>query len=205
MPHTSSDASSDALSAIPAGEGGVTAAPGRGGDFTTYATAAWPRLVRTAHLLTGDLQEAEDLVLATLARVRTRWRRIPRDDVAFYVRRALVEHHLGRTRRRRVTRLPAPFLPARPRRPAPGRAEAAAERDCFAGRAPAALATLTVLTARQRAVLVLRYGDGLSEAETAQLLGCAGGTVRTLARRGLEALRADPSFVLRHPVPGARP
>ncbi|MFD1304305.1 sigma factor-like helix-turn-helix DNA-binding protein [Streptomyces kaempferi] len=188
MPHTSSDASSDALSAIPAGEGGVTAAPGRGGDFTTYATAAWPRLVRTAHLLTGDLQEAEDLVLATLARVRTRWRRIPRDDVAFYVRRALVEHHLGRTRRRRVTRLPASFLPARPRRPA-----------------PAALATLTVLTARQRAVLVLRYGDGLSEAETAQLLGCAGGTVRTLARRGLEALRADPSFVLRHPVPGARP
>ncbi|MGW3628955.1 SigE family RNA polymerase sigma factor [Streptomyces sp. NPDC005122] len=199
MPHTSSDASSealsDALSALPDGERGFPAVSGRGGDFTTYATAAWPRLVRTAHLLTGDLQEAEDLVLATLARVRTRWRRIPRNDVAFHVRRALVEHHLGRTRRRRVTRLPAPFLPARPGRPAPGRAPAAL----------AALGVLTALSARQRAVLVLRYGDGLSEAETAQMLGCSAGAIRTLARRGLEALRADPSFVPRHPVPGARP
>ncbi|MER5403760.1 sigma-70 family RNA polymerase sigma factor [Streptomyces sp. NPDC002769] len=211
MPHTSSDAVSDAVSALPAGADGFSAVPGRRNDFAAYAAEAWPRLVRTAHLLTGDLQEAEDLVLATLTRVRTRWRRIPRDDVAFYVRRSLVEHHLGRTRRRRLTRLPAPFPPERPRRPAPGRAEAAAERS-FPGRAPTALAaatapsaltTLSALSARQRAVLVLRYGEGLGEAETAQLLGCSAGTVRTLARRGLEALRADPSFALRHPVHGA--
>ncbi|WP_405830721.1 SigE family RNA polymerase sigma factor [Streptomyces sp. NBC_01176] len=191
MPHTSSDASSDAssdtVSAQPVGADGFSAVPGRGGDFAAYAAETWPRLVRTAHLLTGDLQEAEDLALATLTRARTRWRRIPRDDVAFYVRRSLVEHHLGRTRRRRLTRLPAPFLPERP-----------------APSAPSALTALTALSARQRAVLVLRYGEGLGEAETAQLLGCSAGTVRTLARRGLEALRADPSFALRHAVHGAR-
>ncbi|MFJ8005705.1 sigma factor-like helix-turn-helix DNA-binding protein [Streptomyces fagopyri] len=202
---------------------------GREGDFTTYAAAAWPRLVRTAHLLTGDLREAEDLVLATLARVRVRWRRIPRDDVAFYVRRSLVGHHLGRARRRRVTRLPASFLSGRSRRPAPDRAEAvtvavtvavtgadmataahagmeAATERGFPGRPPtarSALPALSALSARQRVVLVLRFDEGLGEAETAQLLGCSPGAVRALARRGLEALCADPSFAPRPPALGA--
>ncbi|MEU1528233.1 sigma factor-like helix-turn-helix DNA-binding protein [Streptomyces fagopyri] len=227
MPHIPSDASSDASSHIAAGEGGLPVVTGREGDFTTYAAAAWPRLVRTAHLLTGDLREAEDLVLATLARVRVRWRRIPRDDVAFYVRRSLVDHHLGRARRRRVTRLPAPFLPGRSRRPAPDRAkavtvavtgagmeaathagmEAATERG-LPGRtrtARSAPSALSALPARQRVVLVLRFDEGLGEAETAQLLGCSPGAVRALARRGLEALCADPSFAPRSPALGARP
>ncbi|MER5828833.1 hypothetical protein ABT086_43295, partial [Streptomyces mirabilis] len=120
MPHTSSPASSDA----PAGNG----------EFAPYATAAWPRLVRTAHLLTGDLHQAEDLARATLARVRARWRRIPRNDVDFYVRRSLVRTHLGRTRRRRAARLLTPLLPERrpcwpcgsvPRRPVRGRSRTA--------------------------------------------------------------------------------
>ncbi|WP_228120731.1 sigma factor-like helix-turn-helix DNA-binding protein [Streptomyces fagopyri] len=226
MPHIPSDASSDASSHIPAGEGGLPAVTGREGDFTTYAAAAWPRLVRTAHLLTGDLREAEDLVLATLARVRVRWRRIPRDDVAFYVRRSLVDHHLGRARRRRVTRLPASFLPGRSRRPAPDRAEAvtvavtgadmataahadmeAATERGFPGRPPtarSALPALSALSARQRVVLVLRFDEGLGEAETAQLLRCSPGAVRALARRGLEALCADPSFAPRSVALGAR-
>ncbi|MET7898191.1 SigE family RNA polymerase sigma factor [Streptomyces mirabilis] len=197
MPHTSSPASSE-----------TAAAPARNGEFAPYATAAWPRLVRTAHLLTGELREAEDLVRATLARVRARWRRIPRDDVDFYVRRSLVRTHLGRTRRRRAARLLAPLLPERARLALPARGDAL-------GRA------LAALPARRRAVVVLRHWEGLGEAEIAQLLGCSAGTVKAHARRGLAALRAHPSLgpvvtarpaapsvapspARRHPVSGAR-
>ncbi|MFD8220719.1 SigE family RNA polymerase sigma factor [Streptomyces sp. NPDC059697] len=164
-------------------------------------------MVRTAHLLTGDLHEAEDLVRTTLARVRARWRRIPRDDVDFYVRRSLVRTHLGRTRRGRAARLLTPFLPERARRAVPVRAEAVGGL----GRA------LAALPARRRAVVVLRHWEGLGEAEIAQLLGCSAGTVKAHARRGLAALRAHPSLAARlaapsvapsparrHPVSGAR-
>ncbi|MFF7883507.1 SigE family RNA polymerase sigma factor [Streptomyces sp. NPDC020794] len=211
MPHTSSHTSSDAASHATSHAASETpGAPAGTGEFAPYATAAWPRLVRTAHLLTGDLHEAEDLVRTTLARVRARWRRIPRDDVAFYVRRCLVRTHLGRTRRGRAARLLTPFLPERARRAVPVRTEAVARRDGL-GRA------LAALPARRRAVVVLRHWEGLGEAEIAQLLGCSAGTVKAHARRGLAALRAHPSLAARlaapsvapsparrHPVSGAR-
>ncbi|MEV4445787.1 SigE family RNA polymerase sigma factor [Streptomyces mirabilis] len=209
MPHTSSPASSDAAShdVSPAASRAASKtadAPAGKGEFALYATAAWPRLVRTAHLLTGDLHEAEDLVRTTLARVRARWRRIPRDDVDFYVRRSLVRTHLGRTRRRRAARLLTPLLPERARRALPDPAGAVGRRDAL-GRA------LAALPARRRAVVVLRHWEGLGEAEIAQLLGCSAGTVKTHARRGLEVLRAHPSLgpavtfpARRHPVSGAR-
>jgi RNA polymerase sigma-70 factor (sigma-E family) len=172
--------------------------PAGSGDFAEYATVAWPRLVRTARLLTGDVHEAEDLVRTTLAEVCARWRRIPRDDVDFYVRRSLVDNNLSRMRRRRVARLLMPLPPGRVHRREAGHAEAVARRSAL-GQA------LAALSARQRAVMVLRYGEDLSEAETAELLGCSVGTVRTHARRGLERLRAHPVFAPRHPVSGARP
>ncbi|MFF8021231.1 SigE family RNA polymerase sigma factor [Streptomyces sp. NPDC007896] len=211
MPHTSSHTSSDAASHATSHAASETpGAPAGTGEFAPYATAAWPRLVRTAHLLTGDLHEAEDLVRTTLARVRARWRRIPRDDVAFYVRRCLVRTHLGRTRRGRAARLLTPFLSERARRAVPVRTEAVARRDAL-GRA------LAALPARRRAVVVLRHWEGLGEAEIAQLLGCSAGTVKAHARRGLAALRAHPSLAARlaapsvapsparrHPVSGAR-
>ncbi|MFF7970686.1 sigma factor-like helix-turn-helix DNA-binding protein [Streptomyces sp. NPDC007905] len=71
-------------------------------DFAAYAHASWPRLVATAHLLSGDPREATELVRNTLVRVRARWRRIPRDDVDFHVRRSLVKGHLRRARRRKA-------------------------------------------------------------------------------------------------------
>ncbi|MEN1886784.1 SigE family RNA polymerase sigma factor [Streptomyces mirabilis] len=166
-------------------------------------------MVRTAHLLTGDLHEAEDLARTTLARVRARWRRIPRNDVDFYVRRSLVRTHLGRTRRRRAARMLTPLLPERARRALPDPAGAAGRGDAL-GRA------LSALPSRRRAVVVLRHWEGLGEAEIAQLLGCSAGTVRAHARRGLAALRAHPSLgpvvtpsaapspARRHPVSGAR-
>jgi RNA polymerase sigma-70 factor (sigma-E family) len=218
VPHTSSPASSDAASHhVPPAASHATShaatrtadAPAGKGEFAPYATAVWPRLVRTAHLLTGDLHEAEDLARTTLARVRARWRRIPRNDVDFYVRRSLVRTHLGRTRRRRAARLLTPLLPERARRALPDPAGAAGRGDAL-GRA------LSALPSRRRAVVVLRHWEGLGEAEIAQLLGCSAGTVRAHARRGLAALRAHPSLgpvvtpsaapspARRHPVSGAR-
>ncbi|WP_189187356.1 SigE family RNA polymerase sigma factor [Streptomyces albiflavescens] len=173
-------------------------APAESGDFAAYATAAWPRLVRTAHMLTGDFHEAEDLVQTTLAKVYARWRRIPRDDIDFYVRRSLVNNNLSRVRKRRVAHLLMPFLPERVHQREPGHAEAVEQRAAL-GQA------LASLSARQRAVMVLRYWEDLGEPEIAQLLGCSVGTVKTHARRGLEALRAHPLFDGRHPVSGARP
>ncbi|MGW3107803.1 sigma factor-like helix-turn-helix DNA-binding protein [Streptomyces sp. NPDC001100] len=73
-------------------------------DFTAYAHAQLPRLVTTAHLLsgaTGDPREATELVRRTLVGVCARWRRIPRDDVDFYVRRSLVKEFLRGAHRQR--------------------------------------------------------------------------------------------------------
>ena len=77
-------------------------------DFATYAHARLPELLTTAHLLSGgpgdpgDPREATELVRRTLVKVCARWRRIPRDDVDFYVRRSLVKEYLRRARRRRT-------------------------------------------------------------------------------------------------------
>lgn len=74
-------------------------------DFAAYAHAGLPELVTTAHLLTGnpgDPREATELVRRTLVRVSARWRRIPRDDVDFYVRRTLVKEYLRRARRQQA-------------------------------------------------------------------------------------------------------
>ncbi|WP_374214773.1 hypothetical protein [Streptomyces sp. SKN60] len=81
------------------------------GDFAEFAAAAWPRLVRTAQMLTGDFREAEDLVQTTLVKVYAPWRRIPADDVDVCVRKALINNSLSRTRKRRVAHLLTPFLP----------------------------------------------------------------------------------------------
>ncbi|MFF7180223.1 SigE family RNA polymerase sigma factor [Streptomyces sp. NPDC008121] len=153
--------------------------------FAAFAVAAWPRLVRTAQLLTGDFHEAEDLVQTTLAKVYCRWRRVPRAEIDFYVRRALINNNLSRLRRRRVAHLLTPVLPDSVRHAHAGHAEAVEQRT-------AVLAALADLPARQRAVMVLRYWEDLSEQEIANVLHCSIGTVKTHARRGLAALRAHP-------------
>ncbi|MGW0846095.1 SigE family RNA polymerase sigma factor [Streptomyces sp. NPDC002787] len=170
--------------------------PPEGGDFAAYATAAWPRLVRTAHMLTGDFHEAEDLVQTTLAKVYARWGRIPRDDVDFYVRRSLVNNNISRVRKRRVAHLLTPFLPERVHERQAGHAESVAQRA-------AVTQALATLSARQRSVLVLRYWEDLGENEIAQLLGCSLGTVKTHLRRGLQALRVHPVFAAAPHTDGA--
>ncbi|MFE5731168.1 SigE family RNA polymerase sigma factor [Streptomyces sp. NPDC056528] len=152
-------------------------------------------MVRTAQLLTGDFHEAEDLVQTTLAKVYGRWRRVPRDEVDLYVRRALINNNLSRIRRKRVAHLLTPVLPDSLRHTSGGHAEAVEQRTAL-------LAALADLTPRQRAVVVLRYGEDLTESETARVLHCSVGTVKSHARRGLTTLRAHPGLA---PGPGTGP
>ncbi|MFD3555140.1 SigE family RNA polymerase sigma factor [Streptomyces goshikiensis] len=161
-------------------------------DFAAFATAAWPRLVRTAQLLTGDFHEAEDLVQTTLVKVYARWRRVPRDEIDAYVRRALVNNNLSRLRRKRVVQLLTPMPPDSWRTAHPGHAEAVEQRTALQE-------ALAELSPRQRAVMVLRFWEDLSEQEIADVMNCSIGTVKTHARRGLAALRDHPGVAVRVP------
>lgn len=144
--------------------------------FAEFVAARQAALLRTAYLLTGHAQDAEDLVQTTLVKVVPRWRRI-RDNPEPYVRRVMVNENVSRWRRRRWREESTDALPDR-------LADAADHDDLLAVRS-----ALLGLAPRQRAVLVLRYYEGLSEAEIAAALGIAPGTVKSQARDGLARLR----------------
>ena len=149
-------------------------------EFQAYMAARWPVLVRTAFLLTGDRFLAEDLAQTALTRVYASWRRVRRaDDVDAYVRRVLVNANSGRFRKRRV----AEHLVAVPQ---DGRSHA--PHEPLAERS-ALMAALAELPPRQRAVVVLRYWEDLSEREVASVLGCSTGTVKSQASKALARLR----------------
>ena len=155
-------------------------------DFAAYAAVRWSRLVCTAYLLTGDHHEAEDLVQATLAKVYLHWPRISRlGEPDAYLHRALVNNNLSRFRKRRVVQLLTPRLPDRARDSATAQVE---DRTSLT----AALATLP---ARQRAVVVLRYWEDMSEQQVADVLGCTIGNVKSQASRGLRKLRSHPALI----------
>ncbi|MEY9888120.1 RNA polymerase sigma-70 factor (sigma-E family) [Catenulispora sp. MAP5-51] len=161
-------------------------------EFQAYMAARWPVLVRTAYLLTGDRFLAEDLAQTALTRVYASWRRVRRaDDVDAYVRRVLVNANSGRFRKRRV----AEHLVAAPQ---DGRShvphEPLAQRSTV-------MAALAELPPRQRAVVVLRYWEDLSEREVAAALGCSTGTVKSQSSKALARLRhsavlVDPESML---------
>jgi RNA polymerase sigma-70 factor (sigma-E family) len=152
-------------------------------DFDEFVAGNLELLLRTAYLITWDPGEAEDLVQECLSRVARRWPRVrAMAQPRAYARRILVNLALdgarGRARRRgeldgasAVTDGPGPDLLVG--------LESRAEL----------LDALARLTARQRAVLVLRYFNDLTEAETAEVLGCSPGTVKSNASRGLARLR----------------
>jgi RNA polymerase sigma-70 factor (sigma-E family) len=138
-------------------------------------------LLRTAWLLTGDQAAAEDLVQATLERCWRHWGRVGRaDDVNAYVRRVLVTTHASRQRRHWVGEVPTAQLPEE--------SVEAAGLDATLARV-GLIAALRQLPAGQREVVVLRFAEDLSEAQTADLLGCSVGTVKSQTSRALKALR----------------
>jgi RNA polymerase sigma-70 factor (sigma-E family) len=154
-------------------------------DFEAFAAARWSRLVRTAHLITGDHHEAEDLVQLTLAKVYPHWVRISRLDAPdAYLHRALVNNSLTRHRMRRARQLLMPWVPERPQPSETARVE---QRSLLAQ-------ALAELPPRQRVVVVLRYWEDLSEQQVAEAIGCSVGNVKSQASRGLAKLRSHPAL-----------
>lgn len=153
--------------------------------FRDYVAARQRALLRTARMLTGNQHTAEDLVQAALERVWPRWSRIVRDgDPDAYVRRVLVNTYSTWWRRKWRGEAPTSELPD-----VPG-PDAYAEADL----ADALRRLLPTLTPRQKAVVVLRFYEDLSEAATAEVLGYSVGTVKSQTSKALARLRsmADP-------------
>jgi RNA polymerase sigma-70 factor (sigma-E family) len=154
-------------------------------QFESFAAVASETLLRTGYLMTGDASEAEDLVQETFLRVARRWGRVrSMDHPAAYARRILINLVLRGAGRR--SRHKAELAP-----PGAG-TEAADQAAAQALRHVDDLAefrwALAQLPARQRAVLVLRYWDGLPVAEVAGILGCSAGTVTSTASRAAARL-----------------
>lgn len=144
--------------------------------FAEFVVSRQAALLRTAYLLTGHAQDAEDLVQAALVKVVPQWRRIS-DNPEPYVRRVMVNENVSRWRRRRWREHSTDDLPEVLAND-PDVVELIAVRDALASLAP-----------RQRAVLVLRYYEGLSEAEIAHEMSISPGTVKSHARDALARLR----------------
>src|SRR5580693_2324427 len=155
---------------------------GGGEDFSAFVVSRWPGLVRLAFGLTGDRWAAEELAQATLARAYVAWRRVSRaDDPDAYLRRILVNTSNRRFRRHRVAEQSGD--------PPETAVEDAAD---LVGERTTLLAALRQLPPRQRAVVVLRYWEDLTDAQIAATLGCSPGTVRSQLSRALAKLRENP-------------
>jgi RNA polymerase sigma-70 factor (sigma-E family) len=140
--------------------------------------------MRLAYLLTANQQQAEDLVQEAFVRCvgRFRYMRVP-DAFDAYLRRAIVNLHTSGLRRKRVERAWLAREVGRLPRTGSPFPDVGARADLWT--------TLTTLPPRQRAALVLRYYEDLSERDTAQVLGCSVAAVKSLTARGVEALRGE--------------
>ena len=148
--------------------------------FADFVEQWSPALLRVAFLLTGDRWLAEDLLQTALLKTSRRWSSIADHEAAYpYVRRVLVTTCAGWRRRRRVSEVLTDSLPEQ---------GAAAGDEVAPG---SAVAALDALPPRMRAVIVLRYYEDLSEADTAAALGCSTGSVKSQASRGLARLRIE--------------
>ncbi|MET8351758.1 MULTISPECIES: SigE family RNA polymerase sigma factor [unclassified Micromonospora] len=148
--------------------------------FHEFVVHRSPALSRTAYLLTGDHQLAEDLVQTALARTYRHWRRIRDGDPEAYVRRVMYHQQVSWWRRRRLTER----LQAEPTE------QAGADHSDTTALRLTLTAALRHLTPRQRAVIVLRYYEDLTEAQVAEMLGCSIGTVKRHAHDAIRRLRA---------------
>ncbi|NUR73188.1 MAG: SigE family RNA polymerase sigma factor [Hamadaea sp.] len=155
----------------------------RAGDFAEFVTARSARLLRVAYLLTRDWALAEDLLQSSLAKAWTAWRRIEGDPEP-YVRRILVNTYTSWWRRRWHHERPTGELPEQA---APDEHRGYDDRDQLAR-------ALGRLPRQQRAVLVLRYYEDLSEAQIADVLGISPGTVKSHAAKAIAKLRVDPGL-----------
>ncbi len=167
-------------------------AEGRDAAFSRYVASRQHALLRTAVLLTGDLHSGEDLLQTALSRLYLAWHRIERQEALdAYVRRIMVNQNTAwwrRTWRRRETTVdPADLVPDQ-RRGGPRDAERAGPEATVVERTALWQAVQT-LPPRQRATIVLRFYEDLSEAQTAEVMACSVGTVKAATSRALAKLR----------------
>ena len=155
-------------------------------DFDQYVAATGSRMLRLAYLLTGNPHDAEDLLQEVLAKVYVRWTKVCLvEHREAYIRQIMVNTNRRRHRARRFRQLSHDLLPDRGDL-APGFG-AVDDRSALG---PA----LSSLTAKQRAVVVLRYCEDLSEEEVAATLGCSVGTVKSQAAKSVRKMRAQLSI-----------
>ena len=147
-------------------------------EFVRTRSAA---LLRSAYLLTGDRHLAEDLVQTALAKTALRWNRIEQRNAEAYTRRVLYHEQVDGWRRKKV----AEAFPGE----LPDRAHFGSESERSDLKVVVQQA-LSRLGPRQRAVVVLRFFEDRTERETAEILGCSIGTVKSQAHRALATLRA---------------
>ena len=150
--------------------------------FAEFVTREWSRLVRVGFLLTGDVGRAEDLVQQALVKVHRHWPRVHRDGSPYaYTRAALVNESTSWWRRKRVAEILGDLPAIADRSP----------KDAYAGvdNRDELVRVLHGLPPRMRAVIVLRFYDDLSEAETAHALGISIGSVKSQTSRGLDRMR----------------
>ncbi len=155
---------------------------GGGGQFEDFVANRFPALFRYAYVLTGNQHDAEDLVQEALTRTGVAWGRVRRkDDPEGYVRTTMARIMANRWRRPRLEHLVEGVPEHAADDPEIDRVHEMDGLD----------AALAALPPRMRAVLVLRYFEQLSEEETARVLGCSRGTVKSQASRALAKLRAS--------------
>jgi RNA polymerase sigma-70 factor (sigma-E family) len=153
--------------------------PDREATFAAFVRARWGRLVRLAYSLTLDVGRAEDLVQESLAKMWPVWPRVRDGSPDAYVRRTIVNGAISAARRRWRAEEPHWEVP-----------------DVLTGSGSDQIDLRDLLSRElgglsmlQRAVVVLRYAEDLSEQQVAELLGVSAGTVKTHASRGLSRLR----------------
>lgn len=163
----------------------VDTGPCTAADFDGFVASRGSALWRTAWLLTGDRHSAEDLVQTALGKAWPHWARVSRSgSFEAYVRRTMFTTYVAWYRRRWNAEVPTEHLPEQSRI---GDVERVAfQRDVAVA--------LVQLPRGQRAVVVLRYFEDLTEAQTAEVLGCSVGTVKSQTSRALAALRASPAL-----------
>lgn len=173
---------------------GVTYVDAPPESYESFVRARTPALLRTAFLLTGDQHLAEDLVQEALARTHRAWGRL-RDtgNVEAYTRKVMYHAQVSIWRRRRVAESFPGDLPDVRHHDQVDHAVSTTQRVMLER-------ALSTLSAKQRSVIVLRYFEDRTEAETAELLGMAIGTVKAQAFRALARLRKSASEFLELPA-----
>lgn len=161
--------------------------PSASAGFEEFFAASNPSLLRTAWLLTGDAETAQDLVQAALVKAFVAWPRIRENEALAYTRRILVNENIDRWRRARQEASTPDDTSAR----VPPATAVVDDRDQI-------IRMLAQLPEQQRTVIVLRYYADMSESATAAALGISVGAVKSASSRGVAKLRSI------HQIQGAR-